>query len=55
MAGTSYSLRARRLHWSMAALVLVAYVTSNLVPTVAHGSPERCFVIRTHFMAGWRC
>jgi len=52
MTDRIYTPRARHLHWSMAGLVLLAYVTSNLVPSTLHGSPERCFVIRTHFMAG---
>ena len=47
-----YTPRARHLHWSMAGLVVLAYVTSNLVASTEHGSPDRCLVIRTHFMAG---
>jgi cytochrome b561 len=52
MADSSYTPRARRLHWSMAALVLLAYLTSNLITWTVEASPERCFIIRMHFMAG---
>jgi cytochrome b561 len=52
MANTSYTPRARHLHWCMAGLVLLAYVTSNLISATGHGSPERCFVIRKHFIVG---
>ena len=52
MTDTTYTPRARNLHWYMAGLVLLAYVTSNLIPFSESGSPGRCFVIRTHFMAG---
>ena len=52
MATIAYHPRSRRLHWSMACLVLFAYVSSSFIAATAHGSPERCFVIRTHFMAG---
>lgn len=52
MPDNSYTPRARRLHWSMAGLVLLAYLTSNLITSTEHHSPERCLVIRTHFMAG---
>src|SRR4249919_4132948 len=52
MSDASYTPRARHLHWAMAGLVVLAYVASTLSPSTEEGSPERCFVIRTHFMAG---
>ena len=52
MANSSYTARARHLHWWMAGLVLAAYLMANLIPLTENTSPERCFVIRVHFMAG---
>jgi cytochrome b561 len=52
MSESTYTPRARHLHWSMAGLVLVAYLTSSLIDDTEIHSPERCLVIRSHFMAG---
>ena len=52
MPNSTYTARARKLHWWMAGLVVLAYLMANLIPFTVNASPERCFVIRTHFMAG---
>ena len=52
MSDVAYTPRARRLHWWMAGLVVLAYLMANLTPFTANTSPERCFIIRVHFMAG---
>ena len=52
MSRIAYTARARHLHWWMAGLVVLAYLMANLLPLTLVASPQRCFVIRTHFMAG---
>ena len=52
VAEAKYTRRARFFHWTMFGLILAAYVLINVVDLYARGTPERRFVMQSHFLAG---
>lgn len=47
-----YAASSRRMHWTMFALVLLAYLCINLFELFARGSAARANVLGSHFVAG---